>query len=411
MATTNSTNSPTQLDVQESAPEETQVPTTTPAKSYPEVNSWDEYDMDPLVLRGIYSFGYEKPSPIQRKAILPMIDGRDMIAQAQSGTGKTGTFSIGTLNLIDPTQPVTQAIILSPTRELTKQSANVVSSIGTFVDDLRVQILVGGTSTFDDMQKLKEHPPHVVVGCPGRTYDMIKRGHLRTDNVKLMVLDEADEMLSHGFKDQMYQLFQQLNSTCQIALFSATMPPDIESLSQKFMRDPVKILVKSEMLTLEGIEQHYIALDNDGLKFDTLKDLYNSLSVSQCIIYCNSTKRVEDLYEAMIQDDFSVSRIHSGMTREERDAAYEDFKSGRNRVLISSNVTARGIDVQQVSVVINFDVPKCVHTYLHRIGRSGRWGRKGTGINFVTKFDIKYLKQIEEHYSTQITELPATFVQ
>lgn len=411
MATTNSTNSPTQLDVQDPAPEETQVPTTTPAKSYPEVNSWDEYDMDPLVLRGIYSFGYEKPSPIQRKAILPMIDGRDMIAQAQSGTGKTGTFSIGTLNLVDPTQAVTQAIILSPTRELTKQSANVLSSIGTFVDGLRVQILVGGTSTFDDMQKLKEQPPHVVVGCPGRTYDMIKRGHLRTDNVKVMVLDEADEMLSHGFKDQMYQMFQQLNSTCQIALFSATMPPDIESLSQKFMRDPVKILVKSEMLTLEGIEQHYIALDNDGLKFDTLKDLYNSLSVSQCIIYCNSTKRVEDLYEAMIQDDFSVSRIHSGMTREERDAAYEDFKSGRNRVLISSNVTARGIDVQQVSVVINFDVPKCVHTYLHRIGRSGRWGRKGTGINFVTKFDIKYLKQIEEHYSTQITELPASFVQ
>lgn len=411
MATTNSTNSPTQLDVQDPSPEETQVPTTTPTKSYPEVNSWDEYDMDPLVLRGIYSFGYEKPSPIQRKAILPMIDGRDMIAQAQSGTGKTGTFSIGTLNLVDPTQAVTQAIILSPTRELTKQSANVLSSIGTFVDGLRVQILVGGTSTFDDMQKLKEQPPHVVVGCPGRTYDMIKRGHLRTDNVKVMVLDEADEMLSHGFKDQMYQMFQQLNSMCQIALFSATMPPDIESLSQKFMRDPVKILVKSEMLTLEGIEQHYIALDNDGLKFDTLKDLYNSLSVSQCIIYCNSTKRVEDLYEAMIQDDFSVSRIHSGMTREERDAAYEDFKSGRNRVLISSNVTARGIDVQQVSVVINFDVPKCVHTYLHRIGRSGRWGRKGTGINFVTKFDIKYLKQIEEHYSTQITELPASFVQ
>lgn len=411
MATMNSTNSTTQLNVQDPALEETLVPTTTPTKSYPEVTSWDEYDMDPLVLRGIYSFGYEKPSPIQRKAILPMIDGRDMIAQAQSGTGKTGTFSIGTLNLVDPTQAVTQAIILSPTRELTKQSANVVSSIGTFVDGLRVQILVGGTSTFDDIQKLKEQPPHVVVGCPGRTYDMIKRGHLRTDNVKLMVLDEADEMLSHGFKDQMYQMFQQLNSTCQIALFSATMPPDIESLSQKFMRDPVKILVKSEMLTLEGIQQHYIALDNDGLKFDTLKDLYNSLSVSQCIIYCNSTKRVEDLYEAMIQDDFSVSRIHSGMTREERDAAYEDFKSGRNRVLISSNVTARGIDVQQVSVVINFDVPKCVHTYLHRIGRSGRWGRKGTGINFVTKFDIKYLKQIEEHYSTQITELPATFVQ
>jgi superfamily II DNA/RNA helicase len=410
MTTTNSTTPQlTPTDVLEPVLEPESKPAST--KTYPEVNSWDEFDMDALVLRGIYSFGYEKPSPIQRKAILPMIDGRDMIAQAQSGTGKTGTFSIGTLNIVDTTKDITQAIILSPTRELTKQSANVVSSIGTFVDGLRVQILVGGTSTFDDIQKLKDQPPHVVVGCPGRTYDMIKRGHLRTENVKLMVLDEADEMLSFGFKDQMYQMFQQLNSNCQIALFSATMPPDIESLSQKFMRDPVKILVKSEMLTLEGIEQHYIALDNDGLKFDTLKDLYNSLSVSQCIIYCNSTKRVEDLYEAMIQDDFSVSRIHSGMTREERDAAYEDFKNGRNRVLISSNVTARGIDVQQVSVVINFDVPKCVHTYLHRIGRSGRWGRKGTGINFVTKYDIKYLKQIEEHYSTQITELPSSFVQ
>ena len=410
MTTTNSsTPQLTSTDVLEPVLEPESKPAST--KTYPEVNSWDEFDMEALVLRGIYSFGYEKPSTIQRKAILPMIDGRDMIAQAQSGTGKTGTFSIGILNIVDTTKDITQAIILSPTRELTKQSANVVSSIGTFVDGLRVQILVGGTSTFDDIQKLKDQPPHVVVGCPGRTYDMIKRGHLRTENVKVMVLDEADEMLSFGFKDQMYQMFQQLNSNCQIALFSATMPPDIESLSQKFMRDPVKILVKSEMLTLEGSQQHYIALDNDGLKFDTLKDLFGSLSVSQSIIYCNSTKRVEDLYEAMVQDNFSVSRIHSGMTREERDAAYDDFKNGRNRVLISSNVTARGIDVQQVSVVINFDVPKCVHTYLHRIGRSGRWGRKGTGINFVTKYDIKYLKQIEEHYSTQITELPSSFVQ
>jgi superfamily II DNA/RNA helicase len=165
------------------------------------------------------------------------------------------------------------------------------------------------------------------------------------------------------------------------------------------------------MLTLEGIAQYHVALDSDGDKFDTLKDLYASLSVSQCIIYCNSIKRVDDLYDAMIGDDFAVSRLHGSMEKDDRSEAYENFKSGKSRILISSNVTARGIDIQQVSTVINFDLPKSVHTYLHRIGRSGRWGRKGVGINFVTRFDMPQLKTIEQFYETKIEELPASFVQ
>lgn len=374
-------------------------------------NDWEDYNMNPKILRGIYAFGYEKPSPIQTRAVQPMIDAKDIIAQAQSGTGKTGAFSIGTLNVVDPSLNEIQALILSPTRELSRQSYNVIDKIGSFLKNLRIQLLIGGTSTSDDIDKLKNETPHIVVGCPGRTYDMIKRGYLNTSKIRVFILDEADEMLSSGFKEQIYNIFQYLATDTKIALFSATIPSDIEALTSKFMTDPVKILVKSEMLTLEGIQQYYVALENDGDKYEAIKDLYASITSSQCIVYCNSVKRVQDLYEAMLEDEFTVSRIHSNMSKEEREAAYMDFKDGKNRILISSNVTARGIDIQQVSTVINFDVPKCVYTYLHRIGRSGRWGRKGVGINFVTKFDVRSIKAIEQHYNTEIPELPNSFVQ
>lgn len=375
------------------------------------VESWDDFDMNNKVLRGIYSFGFEKPSPIQSKAIKPMMDGKDLLAQAQSGTGKTGAFSIGTLNRIDTSKKTIQAIVLSPTRELSQQSFDVISNLGSYMDGLKLQLLVGGTSVFTDIEKLTNDPPHIVVGCPGRTFDMMKRGHLETKDIAVMVIDEADELLSQGFKEQIYYIFQYLPSSSQICLFSASMPKEVEQLTEKFMNEPEKILVKSEMLTLEGIQQYHVALDNDGNKFDCLKDLYASLSVSQSIIYCNSIKRVDDLYDAMMEDSFAVSKLHGSMDKEDRKEAYENFKNGKSRILISSNVTARGIDIQQVSTVINFDLPKSVHTYLHRIGRSGRWGRKGVGINFVTKFDMPQLKAIEQFYSTTIDELPATFVQ
>jgi len=221
-----------------------------------------------------------------------------------------------------------------------------------------------------------------------------------------VILDEADEMLSSGFKEQVYNIFQYFNNNIQVALFSATLPPSVYPIINKIMRDPVKISVKREMLTLEGIKQFYIAVDDDRQKYATLKHLFAFLSVSQCIIYCNSVKRVADLFEAMTEDEFPVCCIHSNMDKSARDAAFNDFRNGKSRVLISSNVTARGIDIQQVSVVINFDLSKCVHNYLHRIGRSGRWGRKGVGINFITRRDVSKLKEIEGHYSCQIMEMP-----
>jgi translation initiation factor 4A len=376
---------------------------------YKTFTRWDELDVEENILRGIYAYGFEKPSPIQSKAIISIIEGKDIIAQAQSGTGKTGAFSIGTLAHINVSDKSNQALIMAPTHELASQISLVISSIASCIPGIIIKTIIGGSSIDEDAADMRENVPHVIVGTPGRVYDMIRRRHINANKLKIVVLDEADEMLSSGFKEQIYNIFQNLSKTAQIALFSATLPQNIFQITNKFMRDPVQIRVKAESLTLEGIKQYYVAVDDDGQKYLTLKDLYQFISVSQCIIYCNSVKRVVDLYEAMRADNFPVACIHSNMTKTEREQTFREFRMGSARVLISSNVTARGIDIQQVSVVINFDLPRDIHTYLHRIGRSGRWGRKGTGINFITRRDIVKMKEIETYYQTQVEELPSDF--
>jgi len=372
-----------------------------------EIQSWDDLDLDSNLLRGIYAYGYENPSPIQQKAIKPIILGKDVVAQAQSGTGKTATFSIGALANINLSNNFTQVLALSPTKELTLQTAKVFESLGGMMEELRVQCLYGGSIFEEGSSFSNKNIPHIICGCPGRVFDMMRRDKITSKKIKLIILDEADEMLSSGFKDQVYNIFQYLNNGVQVVLASATLPDGINSIINKIMRNPIKIEVKREMLTLEGIKQFFIAVDDDRQKYTTLKDLFSYLSIAQCIIYCNSVKRVQDLYEAMKEDDFPVCRIHSHIDRVERENSFNDFRVGKSRVLISSNVTARGIDIQQVSIVINFDIPKCVHNYLHRIGRSGRWGRKGVGINFITRRDVAKMKEIENHYSTQINEMPS----
>jgi translation initiation factor 4A len=323
--------------------------------------------------------------------------------------GKTGAFSIGTLGIIDINKPKVQALLMAPTHELVKQTHNVIKSIGSNLKGLRIKTLIGGTSIQDDADDIKKSCPHVIVGTAGRIYDMFRRKHIQSKDIQIMVLDEADEMLSSGFKTQIYNIFQFMPENIQVALFSATLPNDILELTKKFMRNPVEIRMEAEKLNLECITQYYVALRHYGDKYDTLKDLFSSISVSQCIIYCNSIHRVTDLYRAMIEEGFSVCYIHSSMDKDERDKAFQNFRSGTFRVLISSDITARGIDIQQVSTVINFDITKCPHKYLHRIGRSGRWGRKGMAINFVTKQDIEIMRKIERHYNIEIKELPSSF--
>ena len=374
----------------------------------PEAKTWDDLQIDPSILRSIYSHGFEIPSEIQKKAIPPMKKGRDLIGQAQSGTGKTGAFVIGALSHVDVSKQTTQVVVLAPTHELVAQIFTVFKSLSEFMDGIVIRKMVGGTSVMDDITDLRNNVPHVVVGCTGRMFDMMKRRALSTRDMKICVLDEADEMLSIGFKDQIYNIFQQLPSNVQIALFSATMPPAILQLTERFMRDPIKITMQPQELNLEGIKQYYIAMNNDSDKLECLKDLFSRLTVSQTIIYANDVRRVKDLHEMMLKEGYAVCCIHREMTKQERADTIRKFREeGIYRMLISSNITARGIDVQQVNTVINFDIPRSVDVYLHRIGRSGRWGRKGIAVNFVTKMDLRQMKFIESHYKVNIDEMPA----
>jgi ATP-dependent RNA helicase len=264
---------------------------------------------------------------------------------------------------------------------------------------------IGGTNVRDDIRSL-EAGVHIVVGTPGRVYDMINRRALKPEDIALFVLDEADEMLSRGFKDQIYEVFRYLDSKVQVGLFSATMPNEVLELTQKFMRDPIRILVKRDELTLEGIKQFFVAVEREEWKFDTLCDLYDTLTITQAVIFCNTKKKVDWLTNKMRQANFTVSAMHGDMPQKERDAIMAEFRSGDSRVLIATDIWGRGIDVQQVSLVICYDLPNNRELYIHRIGRSGRFGRKGVAINFVKSDDIRILRDIEQFYSTQIDEMP-----
>jgi len=333
-----------------------------------------------------------------------MLKGHDTIAQAQSGTGKTAAFTVSTLQLTDVNKRHCQAMILAPTRELAQQIQKVAVALGDYLK-MEIHCCVGGTAVRDDIRKLQEGV-HIVVGTPGRVFDMINRGALRLEACRLFILDEADEMLSRGFKDQIYDIFKFLPEKVQVALFSATMPMEVLEVTDRFMREPVRILVKRDELTLEGIKQFYVAVEQEEWKLDTLCDLYETLTITQAIIYCNTRRKVDWLTEKMQARDFTVSAMHGDMDQRERELILREFRSGSSRVLITTDLLARGIDVQQVSLVINYDLPTNRENYIHRIGRSGRFGRKGVAINFLTSGDVRYLRDIEQFYNTQIEEMP-----
>ncbi|TKS67936.1 Eukaryotic initiation factor 4A-III [Collichthys lucidus] len=311
------------------------------------------------LLRGIYAYGFEKPSAIQQRAIKQIIKGRDVIAQSQSGTGKTATFCVSVLQCLDIQVRETQALILAPTRELAGQIQKVLLALGDYMN-VQCHACIGGTNVGEDIRKL-DYGQHVVAGTPGRVFDMIRRRSLRTRAIKMLVLDEADEMLNKGFKEQIYDVYRYLPPATQVVLISATLPHEILEMTNKFMTDPIRILVK---------------------------------------------RSVDWLTEKMREANFTVSSMHGDMPQKERESIMKEFRSGASRVLISTDVWARGLDVPQVSLIINYDLPNNRELYIHRIGRSGRYGRKGVAINFVKNDDIRILRDIEQYYSTQIDEMP-----
>ena len=293
---------------------------------------------------------------------------------------------------------------MSPTRELASQTDRVILAIGDYMS-VQTHCCVGGKSIGEDIRRL-DHGVHVVSGTPGRVYDMIKRRTLRTRQVRLLVLDEADEMLNRGFKEQIFDIYRYLPPETQVVLVSATLPREVLQVTDKFMTDPVKILVKRDELTLEGIKQFFVAVEKEDWKFDTLCDLYDTLTITQAVIFCNKRKKVEWLAEKMRANNFTVSAMHGDMPQKDRDSVMSEFRSGSSRVLITTDIWARGLDVQQVSLVINYDLPVNRELYIHRIGRSGRFGKKGVAVNFVRDEDVRTLKDIERYYSTDIDELP-----
>uniref|UniRef100_A0A7N6ATH1 RNA helicase n=2 Tax=Percomorphaceae TaxID=1489872 RepID=A0A7N6ATH1_ANATE len=335
------------------------------------------------LLRGIYAYGFEKPSAIQQRAIKQIIKGRDVIAQSQSGTGKTATFCVSVLQCLD---------------------IQVLLALGDYMN-VQCHACIGGTNVGEDIRKL-DYGQHVVAGTPGRVFDMIRRRSLRTRAIKMLVLDEADEMLNKGFKEQIYDVYRYLPPATQVVLISATLPHEILEMTNKFMTDPIRILVKRDELTLEGIKQFFVAVEREEWKFDTLCDLYDTLTITQAVIFCNTKRKVDWLTEKMREANFTVSSMHGDMPQKERESIMKEFRSGASRVLISTDVWARGLDVPQVSLIINYDLPNNRELYIHRIGRSGRYGRKGVAINFVKNDDIRILRDIEQYYSTQIDEMP-----
>lgn len=373
-----------------------------------EAQEFDHLGLRGTILRGIFSYGFERPSPIQCKAIPVLLEGKDVVAQSASGSGKSATFGLAILQITDPAVPVCQAIVISPTRELAEQTRDVIQGLGQY-DGASIHMSVGGTAVRSEIDRLRMDTPQIIAATPGRLLQMLERNYLDISRLRLLVIDEADEILKIGFRDQLIRIFHHVPKDSQVAIFSATMPPEAIDLSKKFMRNPVNILVQAEQLTLEGIRQFYINVSHEEYKFDTLLDIYSKISVAQAIIFCNSKRKVNILSEHLKAKNFTVSSMHSDMEVRERNEVYQNFKKGYSRILISTDVLARGIDVQSVSFVINYDIPRSKECYIHRIGRSGRYGRKGVAINFIVEDEIKDIKSIESFYHTQIEEMPIGF--
>jgi translation initiation factor 4A len=380
---------------------------TSSESEFPPCKTFDEMSLSENLLRGIYAHGFEKPSAIQSVAIMPIVKGRDVLGQAQSGTGKTGTFGIGVLSRVDPDLKKTQVLIMAHTHELAEQICTVVRELGKYMK-VNVVLAVGGIARHLNARDVRS--AHVVVGTPGRIYDLAHSRDLRFDGLRCLVIDEADEMLRDRFADQVSEIVNiGLPKECRIAFFSATMPPEVKELADKILSDPVRITLKAADVKLDGIKQFYVQVEDESWKLECFCDIFESLTIQSSVIFANTKERAERLHTALTERGFPVSVIYGEpMTQAVRQQRMKDFRVGSTRVLIATNLLARGIDVQQVSVVFNFDMPpfEDKENYIHRIGRCGRYGRKGTAISLLTPAEKDVMDQIASHYSFQPLVLP-----
>lgn len=374
-------------------------------------NSFDDMEfLNYDLMRGIFDYGFQCPSKIQNLTIKDIYDGYDIIAQSQSGTGKTGAFTIGALSIINQTQNHPQVLILATTRELATQIHFVISNISKFMN-IKIGLAIGGTQITNDTHRdFYKHirTCHVIIGTPGRVFDYIQRKAFNPKKLRMFVMDEADALLKKDFVEQIQKIFNELDEACQIIIFSATYTDEILEIAESITSEPKKkILIKHENLNIDLIKQYKVDVHKDNFKYSTLTDLYTKLQIGQCIIFVNSINSANYLDKRLTKDGFGVGKIHGELDSNLRNNVLKDFRTGSIRVLIATDVLSRGIDVEQIGIVINYDLPKDYAQYLHRIGRSGRFGKIGVAINFITRYDYETLQNIETHYKIKILDMPS----
>ncbi|GJQ13863.1 hypothetical protein GpartN1_g5654.t1 [Galdieria partita] len=368
-------------------------------------NDFEDYYLKRELLMGIFEMGYEKPSPIQEEAIPVALAGRDILARAKNGTGKTAAYLIPLLERVDPKRNSIQALVLVPTRELALQTAHVCKQLGKRIDQLQVMSSTGGTSLRDDILRLY-NPVHILVATPGRVLDLAEREVCKLNECKMVVLDEADKLLSMEFTSVLEQLIERFLPTHrQLMLFSATFPITVKDFRDRFQRKPYELNLMDE-LTLKGVTQYYAYVE-ENKKVACLNAIFSKLQINQSIIFCNSVNRVKLLAKKITELGYSCFYVHARMAQEDRNRVFHDFRNGACRNLVCSDLFTRGIDIQAVNVVINFDFPKNSETYLHRVGRSGRFGHRGLAISMITHDDRLNLYKIEQELATEIAPFPA----
>lgn len=367
-------------------------------------NNFETLELRENLIKGVYIYGFKKPSKIQEKGIKALNTGKDCIIQSQSGTGKTATYLLGILNRLEENDKC-QGIIIAPTRELAEQVYKVAVEICKFTN-FNVELCTGGTSISKNRQNLKK--ANLVIGTLGRINHMISENRINLYSIKLVCLDEADDILEDGVSKELSTIFEKVPSGTQICLISATLSQNVFNLSKKIMHEPLKILIKKNEIPVDLIKQFYIDTEIEDLKFEVLLDLYNLISTSQAIIFCNTIRKVEWLSKNLEEKNFSITAIHGKMSSAERTEIVKEFRDGKTRILITTDLLARGIDIPQVNLVVNYDLPPNKETYIHRIGRCGRFGKKGVAISMVKmedQSDVKALNRMKNYYNMDIDEL------
>ena len=369
-------------------------------------NNFDNLNLNVNLIKGIYLYGFNQPSKIQIKGITSINTGRDCILQSQSGTGKTATYLLGVMNRLECDSNNCQGIIITPTRELTNQVYEVAVNLGKFLK-IKIVKCTGGTDLNQTKTDIKNC--NLVIGTLGRIYHMILENRLNIFNLKFVVLDEADELLDDGITEKLHFILEKAPCGIQTVLISATISNNILNVIKKYIYDPIKILLKNNEITVDLITQFYLDVEIEEYKFDTLLDLYNLISTSQTIIFCNTIRKVEWLEENLKLNNFPITVIHSSMTQKERDNIVKEFRDGKTRLLLTTDLLSRGIDIPQVNMVINYDLPPNKETYIHRIGRCGRFDKKGVAITMIKMtdpVDVKTFNKMKHFYKIDISEMP-----